>query len=153
MKPRVFLRGDGLPAEQRRLVSLSARAALADQGVSRGQLAIVLADRERMRDLNREYAGQDSPTDVLSFADGSLDPQSGEPYLGDVVICLPVALEQAASAGNSPESELALMAVHGVLHLLGHDHGQPAERAKMWEAQQRVLSGLGLAARLDRARA
>jgi len=153
MKLRVFLRGDGLPAEQRRLVALSARAALADQGVSRGQLAIVLADRERMRDLNREYAGQDSPTDVLSFADGSLDPQSGEPYLGDVVICLPVALEQAASAGNSPESELALMAVHGVLHLLGHDHGQPAERAKMWEAQQRVLSGLGLAARLDRARA
>ena len=153
MMPRVFLRGDGLPAEQRRLVALSARAALDDQGVSRGQLAIVLADRERMRDLNREYAGQDSPTDVLSFADGSLDPQSGEPYLGDVVICLPVALEQAASAGNSPESELALMAVHGVLHLLGHDHGQPAERAKMWEAQQRVLSGLGLAARLDRARA
>ena len=153
MKPRVFLRGDGLPAEQGRLVTLSARAALDDQGVSRGQLAIVLADRERMRDLNREYAGQDSPTDVLSFADGSLDPQSGEPYLGDVVICLPVALEQAVSAGNSPESELALLAVHGVLHLLGHDHGQPAERAKMWEAQQRALSSLGLSPRLDRAKA
>src|SRR4030043_687574 len=117
MKPRVFLRGDGLPAEQGRLVTLSARAALDDQGVSRGQLAIVLADRERMRDLNREYAGQDSPTDVLSFADGSLDPQSGEPYLGDVVICLPVALEQAASAGNSPESERARMAVNGGLPL------------------------------------
>jgi len=153
MKPRVFLRGDGLPPEQRRLVALSARAALEDQGVGRGQLAIVLADRERMRDLNRAYAGQDSPTDVLSFADGSLDPQSGQPYLGDVVICLPVALEQAAAAGNSPESELALLAVHGVLHLLGHDHGQAAERVKMWEAQQRVLSGLGLAPRPDRAMA
>jgi probable rRNA maturation factor len=145
MKPRVFLRGDGLPPEQRRLVTHSARATLEDQGVSRGHLAIVLADRERMQDLNREYAGQDSPTDVLSFTDGSLDPQSGQPYLGDVVICGPVALEQAATAGHSPESELALLAVHGVLHLLGHDHGQAAERAKMWEAQQRILSGLGLA--------
>ena len=153
MKPRVFLRGDGLPPEQRRLVALSARAALDDQGVSRGHLAIVLADRERMRDLNREYAGQDSPTDVLSFADGSLDPHSGQIYLGDVVICLPVALEQAVSAGHSPESELALLAVHGVLHLLGHDHGQAAERAKMWEAQQRILSGLGLATLPDRAMA
>jgi len=151
MKPRVFLRGEELPLEQRRLVALSARAALDDQGVSRGHLAIVLADRERMRGLNREHAGQDSPTDVLSFADGSLDPQSGQPYLGDVVICLPVALEQAASAGHSQESELALLAVHGVLHLLGHDHGQAAARAKMWEAQQRILNGLGLAPLPDRA--
>jgi len=153
MRPRVFLRGDGLPPKQRRLVTLSARAALEDQGVSRGQLAIVLADRERMRNLNREYAGQDSPTDVLSFADGSLDPQSGQPYLGDVVICLPVALEQAASAGHPAESELALLAVHGVLHLLGHDHGRAAEQEKMWEAQQRILGGLGLASGPDRAMA
>lgn len=144
MKPRVFLRGRGLEAGQRRLLAQSVLAALADQSVQSGQLAVVLADRDHSRELNRTYAGQDAPTDVLSFADGSLTPESGEPYLGDVVICLPVALEQAAASGHSPESELALLAVHGVLHLLGYDHGQADQQAAMWEAQRRILDGLGL---------
>jgi probable rRNA maturation factor len=140
----VFLRGRGLETGQRRLLAQSALAALADQGVQRGQLAVVLADRDRSQQLNRAYAGHDAPTDVLSFSDGSVTPESGEPYLGDVVICLPVALEQAAAAGHSPDAELALLAVHGVLHLLGHDHGQADQQAAMWEAQRRILEGLGL---------
>lgn len=143
MKPRVFLRGSAT-APQRRAISQAALAALADQQVSSGQLAIAISGRQRMQDLNREFANVDHPTDVLSFPDGSADPQTGRTYLGDVVICLPIAREQAAAASHSVETELALLTIHGVLHLLGHDHAQPANRQRMWQAQSRILGELGI---------
>jgi len=80
---------------------------------------------------------------VLSFPAGDLDPDSEELYLGDVVISVPRALAQASAAGHPYLEEMQLLVVHGVLHLLGHDHGEPDEKQRMWDLQRKVLSHLG----------
>jgi probable rRNA maturation factor len=112
-------------------------------------LTIVLADDARLHELNRDYLGVDAPTDVLSFpaseTDGSeIDPDTGTRYLGDIIISVPYAAKGAAKAGHPVESELQLLVVHGMLHLLGHDHAEPKEKAKMWKAQAAILKSLGL---------
>lgn len=132
------------------LLERAARAALAHESESvESDLSIVLTDNARLQELNREYLGIDAPTDVLSFpaseTDGSeIDPETGAPYLGDILISVPRAQSQADAAGHALESEVQLLVVHGVLHLLGHDHGEPAEKARMWKAQSEILESLGL---------
>ena len=80
---------------------------------------------------------------MLSFPAG--EPMPGmEAYLGDIAIAIPVAVEQARSAGHGLLDELALLTVHGVLHLLGHDHAEPAEQQEMWRLQDAILAGLEL---------
>jgi rRNA maturation RNase YbeY len=93
---------------------------------------------------NREYLGVDAPTDVLSFPASETDPETGAPYLGDILISIPYARKGAKQAGNSLEAEVQLLVVHGVLHLLGHDHAKPKEKARMWKAQREILIKLGL---------
>jgi probable rRNA maturation factor len=107
-------------------------------------LTVLLADDERLRQLNRDFLGIDRPTDVLSFPDGQ--PQRGRSatYLGDIAISLPYATRQAVAAGHTISAELQLLVVHGVLHLLGYDHGEPVAKASMWAAQTAVLAQLGL---------
>ena len=129
----------------------AARAALKRLGAQASQgaaLALVITDDKALRVLNRSYLGIDSPTDVLSFGGEAPDFVSApdaEPYLGDVVISYPRAQAQALAAGHPVDAELALLVVHGVLHLLGYDHIRPDDRAAMWEQQAHVLAGLGLA--------
>jgi probable rRNA maturation factor len=111
-------------------------------------LTLVITDDEALRALNRAYLGIDAPTDVLSFGGESPDFVSApdaEPYLGDVVISYPRAQAQAAAAGHPVDAELALLVVHGVLHLLGYDHVRSDDKAAMWEQQAYILAGLGLA--------
>ena len=133
-----------------KLLERAAKAALKHQtGSTRANLTLVLTDNRRLRTLNRDYLGIDAPTDVLSFpasqADGSqTDPETGSRYLGDILISIPYARKGARQAGNSLEAEVQLLVVHGVLHLLGHDHAKPKEKAKMWKAQREVLESLGL---------
>jgi probable rRNA maturation factor len=88
--------------------------------------------------------GQNTATDVLAFPSEESDPDSGARYLGDVLISIPRAAEQAAVAGHSLEAEAQLLVVHGVLHLLGHDHTVAADKARMWAAQAEILGELGL---------
>jgi len=112
-------------------------------------LSVVLTDNRRLHTLNRDYLGVDAPTDVLSFpaseSDGSeIDPETGARYMGDILISVPYAAKGAKQAGNSLEAELQLLIVHGVLHLLGHDHAKPKEKTKMWKAQAEILEALGL---------
>ncbi len=132
------------------LFERAARAALRHQKESLDvELSIVLADDKRVRELNRDYLGIDAPTDVLSFpaseTDGSeIDPETGSRYIGDIIISVPYAAKGAAKAGHPVESELQLLTVHGVLHLLGHDHAKAKEKAKMWKAQAEILESLGL---------
>ena len=129
----------------------AARATLDRADAQPGQgaaLALVITDDEALRALNRAYLGIDAPTDVLSFGGESPDFVSApdaEPYLGDVVISYPRAQAQAAAAGHAVDDELALLVVHGVLHLLGYDHVRPDDKAAMWEQQAHILAGLGLA--------
>jgi probable rRNA maturation factor len=73
-----------------------------------------------------------------------MDPETSVPYLGDVVISVPRAAAQAREAGHSLEAEAQLLVIHGVLHLLGHDHAEAQEKDRMWAAQAEILERLGL---------
>jgi probable rRNA maturation factor len=110
------------------------------------ELSIVLTNEARLHELNLNYLGIDAPTDVLSFPASETDPQSGARYIGDVLISIPRAQAQADVAGHPLESEVQLLVVHGVLHLLGHDHAEVEEKARMWKAQGEILAELGLGA-------
>ena len=108
------------------------------------ELSIILADDARLHELNLNYLGVDSPTDVLSFPASETDPETGARYIGDILISVPRARAQAEAAGHAVEAEVQLLVVHGVLHLLGHDHARAQEKARMWKAQAEVLERLGL---------
>lgn len=127
------------------LLERAAQAALDHEAQSLdSELSIVLADNTRLHELNLKYLGIDSPTDVLSFPASEADPETGARYIGDILISVPRAQEQANAAGHSLESEVQLLVVHGVLHLLGHDHASVEEKAHMWKAQAEILDRLGL---------
>ena len=125
-------------------------------GLPLAGLTIVITDNEAVQTLNRDYRGVDAPTDVLSFA--AQEGAETEPvladlppelvaemgnYLGDVLIAYPYAAHQAAHYQNSIQAELRLLAVHGVLHLLGYDHATPQEEAAMWARQSEILAAFG----------
>ena len=119
-------------------------AEVALQAVDRieAELTIVLTDDEQLHQLNLQYLGIDAPTDVLSFPSDFIDPDTGSPYLGDILISIPRLLAQAAEAGHPVQDELRLLTVHGVLHLLGYDHAEEAEQARMWALQTDILARL-----------
>jgi len=113
-----------------------------------GEVSLLVTDDEVVAAYNREYRGAEGPTDVLSFA--AQEPTPGfvtapemANYLGDIVISIDRARDQAEAAGGTLTQELQLLTVHGVLHLLGHDHAEPAEKAAMWTAQAAILNELG----------
>ncbi|GAB4538591.1 MAG: rRNA maturation RNase YbeY [Anaerolineae bacterium] len=125
-----------------------AEITLENEGYSNGELALLVTGLETVRALNKTYLGIDAPTDVLAFGGESPDfvtAPMASPYLGDVVIAYPQARQQALAAGHPVEAELALLVVHGVLHLLGYDHANPEDRALMWARQGAILARLGLA--------
>ena len=127
------------------LLQQAAQAALSHQKESLDvELSIVLTDDARLHELNRDYLGVDAPTDVLSFPASETDPETGARYIGDILISIPYATRSAEKAGHPLESEVQLLVVHGVLHLLGHDHEEPKEKTKMWKAQAEILESLGL---------
>jgi len=127
------------------LLERAAQAALTHESESLDcELSIVLTDDARLQELNRDYLGIDAPTDVLSFPASETDPETGERYIGDILISIPRAQSQAAAAGHAVESEVQLLVVHGVLHLLGHDHGEPEDKSRMWKSQAEILESLGL---------
>ena len=135
---------------------------------SAGPLALVLADDETVRELNRRYRGLDEVTDVLAFSpshqghyEGEEEPPPleavpfpdvglGQEPLGDVVISYPQAERQAAEAGHPVQTELANLVIHGILHLLCHDHSDPEEERLMLARQQEALEQAPPEARVAR---
>lgn len=111
---------------------------------AQGDITIVLTDDAQMQQLNRDFLGSDAPTDVLSFPALETDPETGRRYLGDILISVPRADDQAGAAGHALEEEVRLLIVHGTLHLLGHDHADADDKTKMWAAQAEVLARIGL---------
>ncbi len=118
-------------------------------GVENGEVSVTLTDNAYIHTLNRQYRGIDRPTDVLSFAlneseepeiDGGLDVN----VLGDLIISVERAEEQAADYGHSVRREMAFLTVHGMLHLLGYDHMEDEERAEMEAEQRFVMDKLGI---------
>lgn len=95
-----------------------------------------VAEAEARR-LNRQYRGKDYPTNVLSF------PYGDAPLQGDVVICAPVVAREAREQGKDVRAHHAHLLVHGLLHLVGHDHERPADAARMERLERRILAGLG----------
>jgi len=112
-------------------------------------VAISVTGTDAVQQLNAQYRGVDKPTDVLSFENTpdpdfpDADPEMAN-YLGDIIIAYPVAQIQARTAGHSVMAEVTLLVVHGTLHLLGFDHDTPANKKKMWLAQQQIMTQLGL---------
>ncbi|SNS48724.1 probable rRNA maturation factor [Micrococcales bacterium KH10] len=108
------------------------------------ELAIVLVDIPAMTELHVTWMDEPGPTDVLSFPmdelrPGPADGQAEPGLLGDVVLCPEVAAQQAAVSGHSTIEELLLLTTHGILHLLGYDHAEPAEEKEMFALQRRLL--------------
>jgi probable rRNA maturation factor len=129
------------------LLERAANAALehhASQQSLDSELSIILTDDVRLHELNLNYLGVDAPTDVLSFPASETDPETGARYIGDILISVPRAQTQADAAGHPLEAEVQLLVVHGVLHLIGHDHAEAEEKARMWKAQAEILERLGL---------
>lgn len=121
----------------------AAELLLCEYKLEQVEVGIILADNAYLQSLNAAYRGLDKPTDVLAF--GLMEPgeqpvaHEPEPALGDIYISLDLAAEQAAAAGHSLEQEILLLAVHGMLHLLGFDHAEPAEEKAMQEKERAVL--------------
>jgi probable rRNA maturation factor len=104
---------------------------------ARGDVSVALVSDRRMRALNRQFRGKDKATDVLSFP-------SEKPFLGDVVIATGVATKQAREAGHSLTTEVRVLALHGLLHLLGYDHEAKNDRGRMARVEQRLRKKGGL---------
>jgi probable rRNA maturation factor len=112
-------------------------------------LTLKITDDEEMTDLNQRYRGINETTDVLAFGADFTDPDLESRYLGDVIISFPQAEQHALKEGHSVEEELQLLAVHGVLHLLGYDHDTQSGKEAMWAIQSRVLTELGLSIKVE----
>lgn len=109
------------------------------------EVTLVVTDDAQVKELNRQFRKLDMVTDVLSFPSDEIDLDTGLPYLGDILISYPQAQLQALQAGHPVESELQLLTVHGMLHLLGFDHASEEEKKEMWTIQASILGNLGLA--------
>ncbi len=112
-----------------------------------GPVTVLLADDATLRALNRDFRGKDAATNVLSFPAGPRPPGLPEhaPWpLGDLAIALETCLREAAAEGKPSAHHLTHLVVHGTLHLLGHDHEDPAEAEIMEGLERRILAGLGI---------
>lgn len=115
------------------------------------EISVLICDGPVIHELNRTYRDVDAPTDVLSFAlnEGEDDVPEEESELGDIVINLDRAEEQAREYGHSREREVAYLSVHGFLHILGYDHYDPEEKKAMRAAEEAILSACGLERVMD----
>lgn len=108
-------------------------------------VTIKICDDEEMRELNKHYRGIDHTTDVLSFSMNYEDPGLDQMVLGDIIISLPTAIQQAGENDHAIEDEMTFLAIHGLLHLMGHDHASQDEEQVMFALQNsiytQVLSG------------
>lgn len=126
-----------VPVDTLTLVTLATQV-MEGEGAAGSELSLSFVDAREMADLHERFMGEPGPTDVLAFR---MDEDDGEPdeggprLLGDVIIC------PAYAANNNPDvaAELRLLVVHGILHLLGHDHEEPEDKAVMWERQSRYV--------------
>ena len=106
-----------------------------------GTVSVLLADNEVLRALNSQFRGKDQPTDVLSFPSAEMD----RPLLGDIAVAHAIAVHDAVEQGKSLADHLTHLLVHGYLHLMGHDHENDAEAARMEALEIKALASLGIA--------
>ena len=127
-----------------------ARQVLVAQGVgAEVELGLVIATQQRVQQLNKDYLGRDEPTDVLAFSAREevgadlppfVQPPDGVLHLGEVIISYPQAVIQAEEHQHSVKKELAILIIHGVLHLLGYEHDKPEPERQMRAREAEILS-------------
>jgi probable rRNA maturation factor len=122
------------------ILQTAVQTTLSQEQIKSAALSVLLTDDAELQQMNRDYRGEDRPTDVLSFEAGD---ELGE-YLGDIAISVETAVLQAQNAGHELVEELQLLVVHGTLHLLGYDHLSFEEKDEMWGRQTAVLKQLNL---------
>ena len=137
------------PADIEENVRAAAEKAAELYGVPTAEVSITLTDNAYIHELNRQYRKIDRPTDVLSFAlNEGVEPEVKDGpainVLGDIIISVERAQEQAADYGHSLRREMAFLTVHGMLHLLGYDHMEEAERAEMQREEKYGMEQLGI---------
>jgi probable rRNA maturation factor len=124
---------DGLNVATRGLAPWLSRIAPA---AAKGDVSVAIVSDRRMRALNRQFRGKDKVTDVLSF------PSDERGFMGDIVVASGVAKQQAKAAGHSVQTEIRVLALHGLLHLLGYDHEHDDGKMARFEAKLRKKAGL-----------
>ncbi|MFW5858980.1 MAG: rRNA maturation RNase YbeY [Planctomycetota bacterium] len=145
----ITVRTDGTASDEldRAALQRLIDAALARDGLDRCALDVLLVDAARSAELHATHFADPEPTDVMSFPDGSFDPERERRRLGDLAICVDVARETAAERGATStdvRAELLLYALHGTLHLLGYDDIAQTDRDQMWQLQQELLAAEGI---------
>ncbi|RFU61330.1 rRNA maturation RNase YbeY [Bacillus sp. V59.32b] len=138
--------------EAEKLVEGVLQFAAKSEGIETGsELSVTFVDNARIREINKEYRSKDAPTDVISFAMEELGENEIEVIgteiprmLGDIIISIERAAEQAEEYGHSIDRELGFLALHGFLHLLGYDHMNEADEKKMFTKQKEILNQYGL---------
>lgn len=138
-----------LPAINQGLLKLAIASTLSKHDRQHDDVTLHLTNDTEMRKLNQAYRDEPGPTDVLSFNEDFIDPETGSFYLGDIIISLDQAEKQAISQGHSLDEECTFLAIHGTLHLLGFDHDEPEEKAKMWALQDEIFHEVLLKFRED----
>jgi probable rRNA maturation factor len=138
----------GYPIDAAQLERRVARALHLLEMSDSAQVGVALVDNFTIQQMNRDYRAVDAPTDILSFPtdipDELLDEIADDVYLGDLVIAYPYVEAQAAQLGHTMADTLALLLVHGLLHLVGYTHDTPQNKAQMWAEQARLLTALGV---------
>jgi len=137
-------KGSGLDTRRLKVV---ARDLLSELNESGSTLSITLVGDTKIQELNREHRGKDKPTDVLSFPlyePGEAPQPQAERLLGDVVISVDTAKRQAAEYDAPLQNEIYRLLIHGILHVLGHDHMEPEERARMESEERRLAAAIGM---------
>ena len=143
-----------VPTGLRMLIRRSCIAVLRnEQFAGPAEISVTFVDNDEIQKLNAQYRDKDAPTDVLSFpmgTDGDYDVNldTGAKILGDVVLSIEKAYEQADLYGHGLEREVGYLTVHSVLHLLGYDHINPIDKVHMREKEEAILQQLGLTVRL-----
>ncbi len=127
-----------------RLNSIS-ESILSDYYEELPDFSLIFVEPEAIRELNNTYRQVDAVTDVLSFEYGNeIDPETGQEYLGDIIICAEQAQKQAEMSGHSVMDEICLLEIHGLLHLLGYDHMEEEQKEEMWKYQNMYLDKFGI---------
>lgn len=116
-----------------------------------GEISVTFVNNKQIQEYNKQYRNKDMPTDVLSFVMGengkyNIDPHTGAQILGDIVISMEKAAEQAKRFDHSLQREVGYLTAHSVLHLLGYDHESSLERVRMREKEEMIMDQLGLPA-------
>lgn len=127
------------PNIDRDFIEYSLHTVLSKLGKENSEITLKFTDNPEIRYLNQTYRGESIATDVLSFNQDFFNPENSRYYLGDIVISVDMASQQAHQRNHSVTEECVFLVIHGVLHLMGYDHAERKEKQEMWSKQEELF--------------